>query len=36
MALKRVFGKSHLPGESDALASRFFPRWKEEEYIVPP
>ena len=34
MALKRVFGKSNLPGENDALASRYFPRWKEEEYIV--
>ncbi|NLX29781.1 MAG: phospholipase [Bacteroidales bacterium] len=34
LALKRVFGKSNLPGENDALASRYFPRWKEEEYIV--
>lgn len=34
LALRRVFGKSNLQGENDALASRYFPRWKEEEYIV--
>jgi len=34
LALRRVFGKSNLQGENDALASRYFPQWKEEEYIV--
>lgn len=34
LALKRVFGKSNLPGESDAVASRYFPHWDDVEYIV--
>lgn len=34
LALKRVFGKSNLHGESDALASRYFPQWEDVEYIV--
>jgi len=34
LALKRVFGKTNLPGESDAEASRYFPPWEDVEYIV--
>lgn len=34
LALKRVFGKSNLPGENDALASRYFQPWNDVEYIV--
>lgn len=34
LALKRVFGHSNLPGENDAKASRYFPDWKPENYIV--
>lgn len=34
LALRRVFGKSNLPGQNDAEASRVFPEWKEENYIV--
>ncbi|MFO8000542.1 MAG: alpha/beta hydrolase-fold protein, partial [Marinilabilia sp.] len=34
LALRRVFGKTNLPGESDAEASRYFPEWDNEEYIV--
>ncbi len=34
LALRRVFGKSNLPGQNDAEASRVFPGWKEENYIV--
>src|SRR5690606_14184736 len=26
--LKRVFGKSNLPGETDVEASRYFPEWE--------
>jgi predicted esterase len=29
-----VFGKGNLPGESEAQASRFFPSWKDVDYIV--
>ncbi|WP_291861933.1 dienelactone hydrolase family protein [Marinilabilia sp.] len=34
LALKRVFGKTNLPGENDAEASRYFPEWDDVEYIV--
>ncbi len=34
LALKRVFGKSNTPGETDVEASRYFPEWKDVEYIV--
>ncbi|MGQ1888849.1 prolyl oligopeptidase family serine peptidase [Thermophagus sp. OGC60D27] len=34
LALRRVFGKTNLPGESDAEASRYFPEWEDVEYIV--
>lgn len=34
LALKRVFGKSNLPGESDAIASRYFQPWDDVDYIV--
>ena len=34
LALRRVFGHSNLPGENDAKASRYFPDWKPENYIV--
>jgi predicted esterase len=34
LALKRVFGKTNLPGESDAEASRYFPEWDDVQYIV--
>jgi hypothetical protein len=34
LALKRVFGKTNLPGENDAEASRYFPEWEDVEYIV--
>ncbi|PWD98500.1 carboxylesterase family protein [Marinilabilia rubra] len=34
LALKRVFGKTNLPGESDAEASRYFPEWDNVQYIV--
>jgi len=34
LALKRVFGKSNVNSETDVEASRYFPEWKEVEYIV--
>jgi len=34
LALRRVFGKSNLNGESDAEATKYFPPWKDVEYIV--
>lgn len=34
LALKRVFGKSNLEGENDVEASRYFPKWKDVNYIV--
>ena len=32
--LRRVFGKSNAPGENDVEASRYFPEWENENYIV--
>jgi pimeloyl-ACP methyl ester carboxylesterase len=32
--LRRVFGKSNLPGETDAEASRYFPALKDVEFLV--
>lgn len=34
LALRRVFGKSNAPGETDVEASRYFPAWPDVEYIV--
>jgi poly(3-hydroxybutyrate) depolymerase len=34
LALRRVFGKSNADGESDVEASRYFPKWKNVDYIV--
>ncbi|EON75374.1 hypothetical protein ADIS_4078 [Lunatimonas lonarensis] len=34
LALKRVFGKSNLEGETDVEASRYFPHLGEVDYIV--
>jgi dienelactone hydrolase len=34
LALRRVFGKSNTDGETDVEASRYFPQWKDVEYIV--
>jgi predicted esterase len=34
LALRRVFGKSNLPGQPDAEASRVFPKWKDIGYFV--
>jgi poly(3-hydroxybutyrate) depolymerase len=34
LALRRVFGKSNAPGETDVEASRVFPEWKDVDYIV--
>lgn len=34
LALRRVFGKSNAEGETDVEASRYFPEWKDVEYIV--
>jgi predicted esterase len=34
LALRRVFGKSNQGDESDAEATRYFPKWKDVEYIV--
>ena len=34
LALRRVFGKSNLKGESDVEATRYFPEWRDVEYIV--
>lgn len=32
--LRRVFGQGNVPGESDAEASRYFPKFRDVEYIV--
>ncbi|MFB3906139.1 MAG: alpha/beta hydrolase-fold protein [Acidobacteriota bacterium] len=32
--LRRVFGKSNAPGETDVEASRSFPKWADLDYIV--
>jgi poly(3-hydroxybutyrate) depolymerase len=32
--LRRLFGKSNAPGENDVEASRYFPEWREVDYIV--
>ena len=32
--LRRVFGKGNLPGETDAEATRYFPRLRDVEYFV--
>lgn len=32
--LRRVFGKSNASGENDTEASRYFPEWKDIDYIV--
>ena len=32
--LKRVFGKTNAPGETDVEASRYFPEWEDRGYIV--
>lgn len=32
--LKRVFGKTNLEGETDVEASRYFPEWKDQQFIV--
>ena len=34
LALRRVFGKSNAEGENDVEASRYFPEWKDIDYIV--
>ncbi len=34
LELRRVFGKSNAPGETDVEASLSFPKWKDVEYIV--
>lgn len=34
LALRRVFGKSNAAGETDVEASRYFPEWKDVDYIV--
>lgn len=34
LALRRVFGKSNKPGENDVEATRYFPEWKDVDYIV--
>lgn len=34
LSLRRVFGKSNALGESDVEASRYFPEWKDVNYIV--
>lgn len=34
LALRRVFGKSNLPDETDVEASRYFPAWKNLDCIV--
>ncbi len=34
LSLRRVFGKSNVQGESDVEASRYFPEWKDVNYIV--
>jgi len=32
--LRRVFGKSNLPGETDVEATRYFPEWRDIDFIV--
>src|SRR5688572_12803686 len=34
LSLRRVFGKSNINGETDVEATRYFPEWKDVEYIV--
>ncbi|MGV3657472.1 MAG: alpha/beta hydrolase-fold protein [Chitinophagaceae bacterium] len=34
LALRRVFGKSNAPGETDVEATCYFPEWKDVDYIV--
>jgi predicted esterase len=34
LSLRRVFGKSNAPGETDVEATRYFPQWKDIDYIV--
>lgn len=34
LALRRVFGKSNANGETDVEASRYFPEWEPEDFIV--
>lgn len=34
LALRRVFGKSNENSETDVETSRFFPQWKDRDYIV--
>src|SRR5690349_6792619 len=34
LALRRVFGKSSTQGENDVEATRYFPEWKDVDYIV--
>src|ERR1700760_4170933 len=34
LALRRVFGFSNLNGETDVEATRYFPEWKDVDYIV--
>ena len=34
LSLRRVFGKSNMNGETDVEATRYFPEWKDVEYIV--
>lgn len=34
LSLRRVFGKSNANGENDVEATRYFPEWKDVDYIV--
>ena len=34
LSLRRVFGKSNANGETDVEASRYFPEWKDVDFIV--
>jgi len=34
LAMRRVFGKSNLPGETTVEANRYFPEWRDVDYIV--
>lgn len=34
LALKRVFGKTNTPGQTDVEASRYFEEWEDVDYIV--
>lgn len=34
LSLRRVFGKSNAQGETDVEATRYFPEWKDVDYIV--